>query len=312
MEHYTEEIIVCNEAVFNDSKTHTIEMDFFDGYAISVDKQYGMSFPTLEEVERTEWMQEEILKYCGDNRDGTEYPFDIALKYGVLFKLPQDSKVERRVEWLERFALDGIGEDGKAEYKKFCEELDAPSREYFVLYHDRTDNGGMGIKYLGKLLCKKEALEKAFDTLAIPNNAFNYTNPTRLEEAAQVVAYGTGIEVHAVYRSSDRDSNEYWTVVSAPSLNRKFCALIWNRNNCSAHVNTGFELFETIDDMQKFMERARIKEMQHDLANLGITWNVKELHGDCGLLPVSDHMIKNLNIESSDWYNVWVVGGRYK
>ena len=93
-----------------------------------------MSYPTLFQVQSTDWMQKEITDYCGDGRDGTDYPFDIALKYGILFKLPQDSKLERKIKWLEQFAV--VDANRKAAYEKFCNELDAPNKEYFVLYHD--------------------------------------------------------------------------------------------------------------------------------------------------------------------------------
>lgn len=136
MVEYIEEITVCNEQIFNDKESHTITMRFYDGYAISTNNLYGMSYPTLFQVQNTDWMQKEITDYCGDGRDGTDYPFDIALKYGILFKLSQDSKLERKIKWLEQFAI--VDVDRKAAYEKFCNELDAPNKEYFVLYHDRT------------------------------------------------------------------------------------------------------------------------------------------------------------------------------
>lgn len=71
MVEYIEEITVCNEQIFNDKESHTITMRFYDGYAISTNNLYGMSYPTLFQVQSTDWMQKEITEYCGDGRNGT-------------------------------------------------------------------------------------------------------------------------------------------------------------------------------------------------------------------------------------------------
>lgn len=86
MKHYIDTIEVRNEAIFGDKEPRVLEMDFLDGYAISTDKLFGMSYPTIEQVKKTEWMQKDILAYCGDDRKG-DCAFDIALKFGVLLSL---------------------------------------------------------------------------------------------------------------------------------------------------------------------------------------------------------------------------------
>ena len=145
MIHFTDEILVRNQQIFNDAEEHSLTMTFYDGYAISQDKKYAMSYPTMAQVKRTAWMQEEIRNYEGEDRDGTKEPFDIALKFGVLFLFPKDNKAERKIKWLEQFAIIDAGR--KVAYEKFCKELDAPNKEYFVLYHDRTGDGGMSVNY---------------------------------------------------------------------------------------------------------------------------------------------------------------------
>ena len=146
MKHYIETIEVRNEAIFGDKESHVLEMDFLDGYAISTDKLFGMSYPTIEQVKKTEWMQKDILTYCGDDRKG-DCTFDIALKFGVLFVIANNVKMSKQIEYLEGF----IQPEDQEEYKNFCKSLDAPERDYFVLFHDRTGDGGMSISYLGKL-----------------------------------------------------------------------------------------------------------------------------------------------------------------
>lgn len=54
MVEYIEEITVCNEQIFNDKESHTITMRFYDGYAISTNNLYGMSYPTLFQVQNTD------------------------------------------------------------------------------------------------------------------------------------------------------------------------------------------------------------------------------------------------------------------
>lgn len=308
MVEYIEEITVCNEQIFNDKESHTITMRFYDGYAISTNNLYGMSYPTLFQVQNTDWMQKEITDYCGDGRDGTDYPFDIALKYGVLFKLPQDSKLERKIKWLEQFAI--VDVNRKAAYEKFCNELDAPNKEYFVLYHDRTGDGGMSVKYIGECCCDDEAIDKAFSIKAIPQDTVHFYRAEDIEASNMAVDYGKDMEVVAVYHSSSQYLEEYWTVVSVPVSCDKFAAFVWNRGDKSKYVSNRFYTFPSYIAMQEFVQQEKVNEMQDDLPEFNISWFLENLKGDTGLKP--DETLHNINIWAQEGYNVWIVCGTYK
>lgn len=253
-------------------------------------------------------MQKEITDYCGDGRDGTDYPFDIALKYGILFKLSQDSKLERKIKWLEQFAI--VDVDRKAAYEKFCNELDAPNKEYFVLYHDRTGDGGMSVKYIGECCCDDEAIDKAFSTKAIPQDTVHFYRAEDIEAANRAVDYGRDMEVVAVYHSSSQYLEEYWTVVSVPVSCDKFAAFVWNRGDKSQHVSNRFYTFPSYMAMQNFVQQEKVNEMQDDLPEFNISWFLEDLKGDTGLKP--DETLHNINIWAQEGYNVWIVCGTYK
>lgn len=308
MEYFTEEINVCNEQIFNDKEAHTLTMRFYDGYAISTDNLYGMSYPTLFQVQSTDWMQKEITEYCGDGRDGTDFPFDIALKYGVLFKLPQDNRLECKVKWLEQFAI--VGDDRKVAYEKFSNELDAPNKEYFVLYHDRTGDGGMKVKYIGECCCDDEAVDKAFSAKAIPQDTVHYYRIEDIEAAKSAVDYGPNMNVVAVYKDYHPYSEEYWTVVSVPTSNDKFAALIWNRDDKSQHVSSSFFTFPSFVAMKNFVQREKACEMADDLQTFNDTWFLENLNHNAGLTP--DTTLHNINIWAQEGYNVWIICGTFK
>ena len=308
MEYNIDKINVCNEQIFNDKEAHVLTMRFYDGYAISTDNLYGMSYPTLFQVQSTDWMQKEIIGYCGVGRDGTDCPFDIALKYGVLFKLPQDNRLERKIKWLEQFAI--VDADRKTAYEKFSNELDSPNKEYFVLYHDRTGDGGMTIKYLGECCCDDEAVDKAFSTKAIPQDTVHFYRVEDIEAANTAVDYGEGMEVVAVYHSSSQYLEEYWTVVSTPASTDKFAAFVWNRGDKSQHVSNRFYTFPSYVAMQKFVLKEKVNEMQSELAEFNVSWFLEDLKGDTGLTP--DTTLHNINIWAQEGYNVWIVCGTFK
>lgn len=307
MEKYLDKIQVCNEDIFNDNETHTLEMYFYNGYAISIDNKYGMTYPTLEQVAKTPWMQCEINAYCGDNRTG-DCVFDIALKYGVLFQLPHDTKSQLKIEWLEQFAL--RNPNRKAVYEKFCTELDAPNKEYFVLWHDRTGDGGMCVQYLGECNCDEEAKNKAFDTGAMPKDAAPYYRAEDIKEAEQAVSYGEGMNVVAVYCLKSESSVGYFTIVASNATDNKYAAFVWNRHDNSMHVSNSFSTFASYTAMQNFVMQAKVDEMKEDLVDFNVTWWLQNLSVDCGLTP--DKTLHNIKIWSDNGYEVWICCGTYK
>lgn len=308
MVYYTDEIQVWNSEIFGDSEEHSIVMTFYDGYALSDDKQYGLSYPTLEQVRKTQWMQDAIGDYCGHTCDGTKDPYDVALKFGVLFKLPQDARMERKLEWLKQYAL--INKERQEAYDEFCIELLKPDKDYFVLYHDRTGDGGMKVKYLGVCCCAGTAIEVAFATNIIPQDVVHCFRQEDIQEANNVVDYGENMEAVAVYRAPESFSGEYWTIVSSSAMNNKFAAFSWNRNDKSEHVSNRFYTFSSYSEMQLFMAREKVNEMKDDLPEFNVTWFLKNLSIDVGLRP--DATLHNVNIWAQEGYNVWICCGTYK
>lgn len=305
---FTDEIQVRNQEVFGDTETHNLTMMFYNGYAISDDNQYGLSYPTLEEVRKTIWMQDAICDYCGNDRDGTKDPFDIALKFGVLFKLPQDNAKEQKLKWLEQFAL--TNPDGKNAYEKLCNELAQPDKDYFAVYHDRTGDGGMKVRYLGTCCCDDCAVEVAFATNIIPKDVVHYFRQEDIEAANNAIDYGEDMEVVAVYRTNNNLLEEYWTVVSSPALNNKFAAFVWNRNDRSEHVSNRFYTFTSHSEMQTFILREKVNEMREELPEFNVSWFLEKLDVNTGLHK--DATFNDINIWAQEGYNVWICCGTYK
>lgn len=235
MRHYIDKIEVRNEAVFGNKESHVLEMDFMDGVAISNDKKCGMTYPTLEQVKKTQWMQDEILAYCGDNRKG-DCTFDIALKFGKLFELPVNVKLSKQVKYLENF----VQPEDLQEYERFCKSLEQPNRSYFVLYHDRTGDGGMTIACLGKFNCLDEAKKVAIEKFLIP------IGRTREAEISKNGIYYDVVlqdetRIDAVYVDNDIVSTEYWAILSRDYNEKKqYGTLVWNRDDQSNDVQNCF------------------------------------------------------------------------
>ena len=209
---------------------------------------------------------------------------------------------------MEQFAI--VDVNRKAAYEKFCNELDAPNKEYFVLYHDRTGDGGMSVKYIGECCCDDEAIDKAFSSKAIPQDTVHFYRAEDIEAANMAVDYGKDMEVVAVYHSSSQYLEEYWTVVSVPVSCDKFAAFVWNRGDKSQHVSNRFYTFPSYMAMQNFVQQEKVNEMQDDLPEFNISWFLEDLKGDTGLKP--DETLHNINIWAQEGYNVWIVCGTYK
>lgn len=307
MEKHLDKIEVQNSAVFHDNEIHTLEMYFYDGYAISTDNLYGMSYPTMWQVSNTLWMQDKIKKCCGEEHIG-DCPFDIALRFGKIFQLPRDTKSQMKIKWLEQFAL--RNPHRKVVYEKFCTELDAPNKEYFVLRHDRTGGGGIYVQYLGECNCDEEAKGKAIDTEVIPKDAVPYYRAEDIEEAESMVSYGKGMNVVAVYCLKSESGIDYFTIVASSAINNKYAAFVWNRHNNSTHVSNSFNTFDSYIAMQHFVMQAKVNEMKDDLVDFNMTWWLQDLNTDCGLTP--DELIHNIKIWSNNGYEVWICCGTYK
>lgn len=306
MEHYIDKIEVRNETIFGDKESHVLEMDFLDGYAISTDKEFGMSYPTLEEVKKTQWMQDDILAYCGDGRNG-DCPFDIALKFGKLFVLPMNDKLRGQVKYLEEF-LQPEDQEG---YKTFCKSLDHPEREYFVLYHDRTGDGGMYIDYIGVFKNAYEASRIAFLRHYIPTSHSREVDDAQRELMYEIVLQDD-TKIDMAFVNTEERSTDYWAIISRKvNPKEKYGVLVWNRDSQSNDVQNMFYVFDNKTDMKKCAKEQKVAELSVALESFNETWFCETLNGDFGLKPVEDGM-KNLNIWGYEGYNVHIINGTFK
>lgn len=306
MEHYIEKIEVRNEAIFGDKEPRVLEMDFLDGYAISTDKEFGMSYPTLEQVKKTEWMQKEILAYCGDDRKG-DCTFDIALKFGKLFVLQMNRKLQGQVKYLEEF----LQPEDQESYKMFCKSLDHPEREYFVLYHDRTGDGGMAINYLGVFENAYEASRASFYKGCIPPDHSREVDDVQRELIYEIVLQDD-TKIDMAFVSTEERSTEYWAIISRKvNPKEKYGVLVWNRDSQSNDVQNMFYVFDTKEDMVECASKQKVAELSVALESFNETWFCETLKGDFGLKPVEGGM-KNLNIWGYEGYNVHIISGIFK
>lgn len=306
MEHYIDKIEVRNEAIFGDKESRVLEMDFLDGYAISTDKEFGMSYPTIEEVKRTQWMQDEILAYCGDGRNG-DFPFDIALKFGKLFILPMNAKLQRQVKYLEEF-LQPEDQEG---YQMFCKSLDHPEREYFVLYHDRTGDGGMAIDYLGVYENAYEASRTAFYKGSIPADHSREIVDVQRELMYEVVLQDD-TKIDMAFVNTEEMSTEYWAIISRKvNPKEKYGVLVWNRDSKSNDVQNMFYVFDNKENMLECARKQKVAELSVSLEFFNDSWFCETLKGSFGLKLVECGM-KNVNIWGYEGYNVHIISGTFK
>ena len=80
------DILVTNENIFGDNEEHSINMNFYDGFAIEAkDKnQLVLLYPTLNKVLSDPDLKKEADDYCGRYIDT---PYEVALKFGKLYRL---------------------------------------------------------------------------------------------------------------------------------------------------------------------------------------------------------------------------------
>ncbi len=302
MEHYIDKIEICNEAIFGDRLPRMIEMDFQDGYAISLSGDYGMSYPTLEEVRKTKWMQDEILAHCGNDRDGKSI-FDIALKFGKFFALPANDRLQKTVAYLEGV----LQPESKYEYYRFTKSLNRPEREYFLLYCDRTGDGGMRVDYLGVY----DSTWWAFMKSSVPTHKCHEADIEREHLTDEVVLQVT-TEIEKVYVSDDELSGELWAILSRPvNPNARFGVLVWNRHDNSPNVQNAFFVYDYLDEMEDFVKKQKVAEMSSHLELFNDSWFADILSGDYGLKSI-ENGINNVNIWANEGYNVHIINGTFK
>lgn len=303
--HYIDKIEVRNKRIFGDNEAHTLEMDFMDGCAISLDGVYIMSYPTVEQVGKTYWMQQEILEYCGDGRKG-DFPFDIALKFGVLFKMSAISKLQSKVMYLEDF----LKPEDQDAYAKFCEDIELPERSYYALYQDRTGDSGMSVKYIGECISLEEAKKAARNSLFIPPRAEQIDNPKSAIDGDVCLQKDTQID--CVFVDNNGVSTEYWAILSRElNLEEEYCVLIWNRDSKSVQVPNLFYIFDNKGDMDKCFISNKKCELSHEIETMNDTWFVENLSDNCGLIPIEGGH-KNIHVWGNEGYEVDLVNGTFK
>lgn len=302
-------IEVQNQEIFGDAETHEIEMEFHDGYAISTDKQYGMSYPTLELINNNDNLCEKVYNYCGR---GADEPFDSALTFGIIFKLPAaDDWAEQRHDIL----MELLDEKQLAEYERKCAILDnAIKRDYFVIEVDFECDGGMKVTHIPDAKNSEDCATIAFDTLVIGSGVSAMSN-AEMEDALGEIDLDEMLEVHHAFRENKQWPMSYF-IVSKPHDDNVFIGMVWCRNGCSMDNKTAVLFFSSKSDVEKYVTDVKVAEFQRDLESIGITWNLELLEGEggnakcCGITAIQNG-IPNFNVWGNDGYNVWIVNGRY-
>lgn len=84
----TDDIWVVDEEMFGPNEEESFTFDFYDGFAIENGCRFEenpciLLYPTLQEINADKAMQKQIEDYCSD---GLFYVYNIALKFGKIFK----------------------------------------------------------------------------------------------------------------------------------------------------------------------------------------------------------------------------------
>lgn len=301
-------IEVQNQEIFGDAETHEIEMEFHDGYAISTDKQYGMSYPTLDLINNNDNLCEKVYNYCGR---GADDPYDSALTFGILFKLPAaDDWAEKRHDIL----MELLDEKQLAEYERQCYLMENKEmRDFFVVELDATGDCGMKLSYVPDAKNLEDCKCIAFDTRLIASNV-KVLEGDMANDAISECDFDDECEIHDVFQETSICSSCFYFIISKPRDSKRYVGMVWSRNGCSMDNKTCILFFETSGEAEKYVTDCKVAEFQRDLESIGVTWNLELLEGEdgkcCGLKPI-DHGIPNFNVWGNDGYNVWIVNGRY-
>jgi len=303
-------IEVTNQEIFGDNETHSIEMEFCDGYAISVDNQFGMSYPTLELINNNDNLCEKVYEYCGR---GADEPFDSALTFGVLFKLPAlDDWAEKRHDIL----MDLLTDNQLEVYERKCFEMENTNkRDFFVVELDAISDCGMKVTHVPDANGLEDCKIVAFDTRLIPSDATLLGDQDGLD-AINECDFDELLEVHEVFKDKGQFATSYYYVVSKPCDANRYIGMVWCRRGCSMENKTAVLFFATKEELDKYVTDCKVSEFKSDLETLGITWNLEIMEGDggnavcCGIQAI-DNGIPNFNIWGNDGYNVHIVNGRY-
>lgn len=303
-------IEVQNQEIFGDAETHEIEMEFHDGYAISTDKQYGMSYPTLELINNNDNLCEKVYNYCGR---GADDPYDSALTFGILFKLPvADDWAEQRHDIL----MELLDEKQLAEYERQCYLMENKEmRDFFVLELDFISDCGMKLTYVPDAKNVEECKCIAFDTRLIASNVAILEGDNK-SDAINECDFDETVEVHDVFKEMGPYATSHCYIISKPRDDNRYIGMVWCRHDCSMENTTSLLFFSRKEDVEKYVTDVKVGEFKTDLESVGITWNMEVLEGVggngkcCGITPI-EHGIPNFNVYGNDGYNVHIINGRY-
>lgn len=216
--------------------------------------------------------------------------------------------LEKKVNFLEGM----LNEDDKKKYDAYCKTI-CKYRNYFVIAHDRTGDGGMSMLYLGAFTNVEHA-EKAAISGASPfipiGRVRKVDYPT--EEIGSDIDVQKGTYLESVYVDNGVVSTEYWAIMSREyKEDERYGVLIWSRDGLSKNVRNTFFVYDNKDDMLNFVKQAKRSELQDELESLNDSWFIDDLSGNYGLSPI-DNFPGNLRVWGYEGYEVYIINGTFK
>lgn len=113
MNYYQKDtIILTDKNVFGDNNEYEIEMEFYDGYAISLSRRFCLTYPMYKHL--SEAMIADIEEFTGRECDSV---FDIALLYGKVFSVSDPREEEEH-----DFIMSLLTDDQLEELEQFLKE----------------------------------------------------------------------------------------------------------------------------------------------------------------------------------------------
>lgn len=299
MEKYSKDTIcLVNQQVFGDEEEHQIEMEFFDGYAISVNCRYGLTYPMLKHLSKP--MKAEVENYTGRE---LESPFDIALMYAKPFKLPTDARADKEHDFL----MSILTERQVEEFERFSEKLE--EREYVLVYFDLNTDCGINFYYGGKFFNDVDAAEYFVNKGIIGQDKMLNPHHPSHQYVVDELSIDSNAKIERIYFEKNSEENhEFYYLISRPLDLATDVVLIWNRGGHSKFNQNEVRFFNDSKAAAAYAAKAKAREFAEELESFGITWNMEEIKF-FNHLPTLYH---SFNVWGNDGYNVHIVHGKYK
>ena len=298
MDKFSRDIIcLVNQGVFGDKEEHQVEMEFFDGYALSMNRSIGLTYPMLKHLSKT--MRSEVEDYTGRE---LESPFDIALLYAKPFRINENRRTEKEHDFL----MSILEERQVSEYAKFCESYE--EREYILVYLDTQTDCGMDFWYGGVFGNVDEAHEHFHDYVKGAKLYNDYREDYQTVLAELKIDDAAKVERVWLNESHAKPNGEYFYLISRPVDEATDVVLIWNRNDRSSWNENEVRFFSEHPKASSFAADAKVREFHESLENFGITWNMEPIK----TFNYLKTLYPSFNIWGNDGYNVHIIHGKYK